>query len=64
MKSVITKRHALELKKTIKETTGKKLELSQVYILWSYICKLLMFIWKVNNKNIKNKKQKSLFSSE
>lgn len=58
---VISKKDALELQRIIKETIGKKLELPQVYALWSYISKLLIFIWKINNKNSRNRKQKVLF---
>lgn len=60
MKSVITKKHALELQKIVKETTGKKIPIGDAYALWNYIVKFITFFWKNRKKD--NNKQKKLFS--
>jgi hypothetical protein len=50
MKYVITKKQALELQKIVKETTGKKIPMSDAYALWYYIIKFITFFWKSKKK--------------
>jgi hypothetical protein len=60
MVSVITNKQALELQKIVKETTGRKISITDAYALWNYIIKFITFFWKIRNKT--NKKQKKLFN--
>lgn len=58
MRSVISKKNALDLQKIIKEVTGRKITLSEAFGLLGHLCGLLILLWsigdRVDTKNLRN----------
>ncbi len=50
MRPVISKKHALELQKIIKDTTGRNLPLGDCFALLGHLCGLLGLLWSVEDR--------------
>jgi hypothetical protein len=48
--TIISKHSALELKRIIKESTGRTISLGEAYAIWHYLIKLLQLFWNIERR--------------
>jgi hypothetical protein len=62
--AILSKQSATELRRIIKEATGRNISLGEAYAIWHYLLKLLQLLWNVEKRQKRPlpSKQLSLFS--
>ena len=48
--AILKKQSVDELRRIIKEATGRDLSLGEAYLLWHYLIKLLQLLWKIEHR--------------
>ena len=48
---VLSKQSAYELRRIIKESTGRNISLGEAYAIWHYLLKLLGVLWQIEKRN-------------
>ena len=46
--AILTSHNATELRRIIKESTGRDISLGEAYAIWHYLIKLLQLLWRVD----------------
>jgi hypothetical protein len=61
--AILSKQSAIELRRIIKEATGRNISLGEAYAIWHYLLKLLQLLWKIEKrqKQVVQPDQLSLF---
>ena len=64
--SILSKQSAEELRRIIKESTGRNISLGESYAMWHYLIKLLQILWNIEKrqKPPPPSKQLTLFSKK
>ena len=64
--AILSKQSAAELRRIIKESTGRDISLGEAYGIWHYLIKLLQLLWRVEYRREKPppSEQLSLFADE
>lgn len=48
--AILSKQSATELRRIIKEATGRNISLGEAYAIWHYLLKLLQLLWNVERR--------------
>lgn len=48
--AILSPQSARELRRIIKESTGRDISLGEAYAIWHYLIKLLQLLWRVDNR--------------
>lgn len=48
--AILSKQSATELRRIIKESTGRNISLGEAYAIWHYLIKLLQLLWRVDSR--------------
>lgn len=48
--AILSKQSASELRRIIKEATGRNISLGEAYAIWHYLIKLLQLFWNVDHR--------------
>ena len=48
--AILTKESATELRRIIKEATGRNISLGEAYDIWHYLLKLLQLLWQIEKR--------------
>ena len=48
--NILSNQSANELRRIIKESTGRSISLGEAYAIWHYLIKLLQLLWKVDTR--------------
>lgn len=48
--AILSKQSATELRRIIKEATGRNISLGEAYAIWHYLIKLLQLLWRIENR--------------
>ncbi len=48
--AILTPQSARELRRIIKESTGRDISQGEAYAIWHYLIKLLQLLWRVENR--------------
>ncbi len=48
--AILSKQSAIELRRIIKESTGRNISLGEAYAIWHYLIKLLQLLWNVERR--------------
>ena len=48
--AILTPQSAQELRRIIKEATGRDISLGEAYAIWGHLIKLLQLLWHVENR--------------
>lgn len=48
--TILSNQSANELRRIIKESTGRSISLGEAYAIWHYLIKLLQLLWKVDTR--------------
>ena len=48
--SILSKQSAEELRRIIKESTGRNISLGEAYAIWHYLIKLLQILWNIEKR--------------
>lgn len=48
--AILSSQSAHELRRIIKESTGRDISLGEAYAIWHYLIKLLQLLWHVDNR--------------
>jgi hypothetical protein len=48
--AILSKQSAIELRRIIKEATGRNISLGEAYAIWHYLLKLLQLLWKIEKR--------------
>lgn len=48
--AILTPHNASELRRIIKESTGRDISLGEAYAIWHYLIKLLQLLWRVEHR--------------
>ncbi len=61
--AILSKQSAEELRRIIKESTGRNISLGESYAMWHYLIKLLQILWNIEKrqKPERRKHQPTLF---
>ena len=62
--AILSKQSATELRRIIKEATGRNISLGEAYAIWHYLLKLLQLLWQIEKrqKPLPPSNQLNLFS--
>ena len=62
--AILSKQSATELRRIIKEATGRNISLGEAYAIWHYLLKFLQLLWNVERrqKPLPPSSQLSLFN--
>jgi|GEM_PF-3449711 len=48
--AILSKQSATELRRIIKEATGRNISLGEAYAIWHYLLKLLQLLWQIEKR--------------
>ncbi len=48
--AILSKQSAIELRRIIKEATGRNISLGEAYAIWHYLLKLLQLLWRIEKR--------------
>ncbi len=48
--AILSPQSAHELRRIIKESTGRDISLGEAYAIWGHLIKLLQLLWRVDNR--------------
>ncbi len=48
--AILSPQSAQELRRIIKESTGRDISLGEAYAIWGHLIKLLQLLWRVDNR--------------
>ncbi len=48
--AILTPQSARELRRIIKESTGRDISPGEAYAVWAHLIKLLQLLWRVDNR--------------
>ena len=48
--AILSSQSARELRRVIKESTGRDISLGEAYAIWHYLIKLLQLLWRVETR--------------
>ena len=48
--ATLSPQSACELRRIIKESTGRDISLGEAYAIWGHLIKLLQLLWRVDNR--------------
>ncbi len=48
--AILSPQSARELRRIIKESTGRDISLGEAYAIWHHLIKLLQLLWRVDNR--------------
>lgn len=48
--AILSNQSANELRRIVKESTGRSISLGEAYAIWHYLIKLLQLLWKVDTR--------------
>ncbi len=48
--AILSPQSAKELRRIIKESTGRDISLGEAYAIWGHLIKLLQLLWRVENR--------------
>ncbi len=48
--AILSKQSATELRRIIKEATGRNISVGEAYAIWHYLLKLLQLLWRIEKR--------------
>lgn len=48
--AILSSQSVRELRRIIKESTGRGISVGEAYLMWHYLIKLLQLLWRVDNR--------------
>ena len=48
--AILSKQSAIELRRIIRESTGRDISIGEAYAIWHYLIKLLQLLWNVEHR--------------
>jgi hypothetical protein len=50
--AILTAQNAAELRRILKESTGRDLSIGEAYAIWHYLIKLLQLLWRIDTRPV------------